>query len=417
MIGESVRHCLLCGTGDLEPVLNLGIQAFTGIFPASVEDEVPAGPLELVRCLGECGLTQLSRIYPNQLLYGENYGYRSGLNASMVRHLHAIAGKASDRVTLLPGDTVLDIGSNDGTLLGMYPRGLHLVGIDPTARQFAQYYRDDIERIPEFFAARLLGGRQAKIVTSVAMLYDLADPVWFAHEIARVLAPDGVWITEQSYLPTMLKRTAYDTVCHEHLEYYGLRQIQYIAQRTGFVILDVEFNDTNGGSFIVVLGRCGESSDAVRSTLAAESSIDSGVYRDFECAVEARRSELREWLRMRRVCGELVGGYGASTKGNVLLQYCGVTPTDLPWIAEVNERKYGHVTPGTGIPIISEEEAKRLSPDYLLVLPWHFRDHIIQKESSYLLSGGALVFPLPSLDVVQRTEQRRSIEVMTQEDR
>lgn len=421
-MSEIVDRCLLCGS-DLEPVIDLGVQAFTGVFPR-VHDPVPEGPLEIVRCLGPCGLVQLNRIYPSSVLYGDSYGYRSGLNASMVRHLSDVAEDALSRVDLKDGDTILDIGSNDGTLLSEFQartsRRLRLVGVDPTVAQFREHYPEGILAFPDFFSADLwqsIAGRgKARVVTSIAMFYDLADPLSFASEVASILAPDGVWIMEQSYLPTMLEQVAYDTICHEHLEYYGLRQIDYIARRVGLQVVDVSFDATNGGSFRVVLAHGGTRTERVQQAIDSESGLGSTVYDRFRRRVESHRDELRSWLDERRSEGSLVGGYGASTKGNVLLQYCGVTREDLPWIAEVNERKFGRVTPGTRIPIIPEEEAHGYAPDYLLVFPWHFREFVVVKESGYMEAGGTLVFPLPRLSCCRRIPHSRDRD-LTRPDR
>ena len=235
------------------------------MFPASTEQEIATGPLELVKCLeddkGEsCGLVQLRQTYAPSEIYGENYGYRSGLNPTMVEHLRARVDSVLERVDICSGDLVIDIGSNDGTLLGFYPaEGITLVGIDPTAQKFKDYYPEHVHVIPEFFSSALvgerLGARKAKAVTSVTMFYDLDDPVTFMREVHEVLADDGIWVFEQSYMPTMLDANAYDTVCHEHLEYYRLKQIKWMTDAVGFKIIDVEFNEVNGGSFSVVVSK------------------------------------------------------------------------------------------------------------------------------------------------------------------
>lgn len=409
MIGMRTEGCLVCGCRELAPVLDLGTMALTGLFPATPDEAVPAGPLELVRCTGECGLVQLRHVYPAHLLYGDGYGYRSGLNVSMVEHLRSVAAWALARTEGLGrGDIVLDIGSNDGTLLSSYAPGPTLVGIDPTIRKFGHHYRDDVQRVPDFFTAdlwrRCFGRDRAKLVTSIAMFYDLVDPVGFASDVAEILAPDGVWITEQSYLPTMLERTAYDTVCHEHLEYYGLRQIDYIARRAGLQIIDAELTETNGGSCIVALSRSRPAVErvAVRELLSAEANLDSGTYERFASAVSAHRSALCSALDRSAANGLVTFGYGASTKGNVILQHCGLTAADLPYFAEVNEEKFGRFTPGSGIPIVAEQVARAFEPDQYLVMPWHFRAAIVAREQEFLSGGGGLMFPLPEVDLVKR---------------
>ncbi len=213
-----------------------------------------SGQLELAKC-GACDLVQLTHSFDSSLLYGHTYGYRSGLNDSMVRHLHSIVHDIVRRVTLAKGDLVIDIGSNDGTTLRAYPdRGLDFLGIDPTGAKFKRFYPSDVRLVPDFFGRRgkKRGGtkKAAKVVTSIAMFYDLEDPGEFMKEVASVLAKDGVWIFEQSYLDSMLRTNSYDTICHEHLEYYGLKQIHRMTEAAGLKIMDVTFSEANGGSFL-----------------------------------------------------------------------------------------------------------------------------------------------------------------------
>jgi NDP-4-keto-2,6-dideoxyhexose 3-C-methyltransferase len=329
----------------------------------------------------------------------------------MVRHLAGVADKVTSIVPIGPGDLVLDVGSNDGTLLRAFVAPMvTLVGMDPTAAKFRQYYPPEADVICERFSAerfrRDFGARKATVVTSIAMFYDLEAPMRFMEEIAEVLADDGIWVFEQSYLPTMVENTSYDTICHEHLEYYGLSQIQFMAERTGFNLLDVAFNDANGGSFLVTAGRGRRSSrngDAIARILrkeAAQGYGSLGVYERFRDRMVMRRDELRHYLADARRRGERIFGYGASTKGNVILQYSDITTAEVPMIAELNPYKFGRFTPGTNIPIVSEDAAKARRPDAFLVLPWHFRDFIIAKEQEILGRGGTLVFPLPALDRV-----------------
>ena len=414
---REIEACRVCGNSDLEMILDLGNQALTGVFPSSEDEAVTSGPLQLLKCMvddarEQCGLVQLKQSYDLNEMYGEGYGYRSGLNPAMVDHLKAIVGGILGRVTIGAGDLVIDIGSNDGTLLGFYPLdGVTLAGIDPTAQKFEAYYPEHVQIVPEFFSSagvkERFGDRKAKAITSIAMFYDLEDPIEFMREIHDVLADDGVWLLEQSYLSTMLEMTAYDTVCHEHLEYYGLRQIKWMADRVGFRIVDVGLSMVNGGSFSVMLAKSGsrhvESTDLVESFLGREEALGLATltpYRQFRRQVEDHREELRGLMRRIKTNGESIIGLGASTKGNVILQFCGLTRDDIPSIAEVNKDKFGRLTPGTHIPIIPEGEARALQPDYFLVLPWHFRDHFVRKESPYLESGGKLVFPLPSIEIV-----------------
>ncbi len=407
---KRIEKCRVSGSTNLISVLSLGDQALTGIFPKSREQAVTVGPLEIV-WNPESGLLQLAHVYESSEMYGENYGYRSGLNQSMVRHLTQKIAKLEKFADVSAGDVVVDIGANDATSLKAYTTpGLTRIGIDPTGEKFRQYYPDDIKLVPDFFSSanfRKFGTKQAKVITSIAMFYDLEDPIWFAKEIAQCLAPDGVWHFEQSYMPSMLRMTSYDTICHEHVEYYSLGVVKKILEAANLEVIDVQMNGVNGGSFAVTAGHRGaphKKNDAVINwLLEQEERIGLHTprpYRDFEERVFRHREDLRRLLRALKDDGKRVLGYGASTKGNVVLQFCGIGPDLVDAIAEVNPDKFGSFTPGTHIPIVSEDEARAMKPDYFLILPWHFKDGIVAREQEYLASGGKMIFPFPEIEII-----------------
>lgn len=407
---KRIERCRVGGSTNLVSVLSLGDQALTGVFPSSADVPVTVGPLELVWC-PDSGLLQLAHSYDADEMYGENYGYRSGLNQSMVRHLSQKVAHLENAVDLKPGDLVLDIGSNDATTLKAYKTSaLTRIGIDPTGAKFRQYYTDDIHLVPDFFSHAAFNGvanRRAKIITSIAMFYDLEDPIWFAREVAKSLDSDGVWHFEQSYMPSMLRMTSYDTICHEHIEYYSLDVVRKILDAADMRVLDVQMNAINGGSFTVTAAHKNSSRQAndavVDWLLSQEERMGLNTpqpYRDFENRVFRHREDLRRLLKALRQSGKRILGYGASTKGNVVLQFCGIGPDLVEAIAEVNPDKFGCVTPGSKIPIISEAEAKARDPDYFLVLPWHFKDNILQREQEYLAKGGKMIFPFPEIEII-----------------
>lgn len=407
---KALEKCRVGGTTDLVTVLDLGKQKLTGVFPKSIDEPITEGPLKLIWCPSS-GLLQLGHSYDLGEMYGDNYGYRSGLNQSMVQHLSNKIRELEQTVGLQPGDTVLDIGSNDATSLRAYgTQGLSRIGIDPTGEKFRKYYPDDIKLIPDFFSAANFwsaSDKPAKIVTTIAMFYDLENPIGFAREIESVLAPGGIWHLEQSYLPSMLRTVSYDTVCHEHLEYYSLGVVQRILAAAGMRVVDVKMNGVNGGSFAVTARRSDDKSQPASSVVAwlLEQEERMGLatsrpYRDFEEQVYRHREDLMRLLRSLSADGKKVFGYGASTKGNVVLQFCNVTTAEVPVIAEINPDKFGAFTPGTNIPIISEAEARAMKPDYFLVLPWHFKDGIVRRETEFLASGGRMIFPFPTIEIV-----------------
>ena len=408
---EKINRCRLSGSSNLVSVLNLGDQYLTGVFPKRKDEAITKGPLELLWC-PESGLLQLAHSYDLDEMYGENYGYRSGLNQSMIDHLRNKVNHLLRLQTIQSGDLVLDIGSNDATLLSSYNiSGLLRLGIDPTGEKFKEYYRDGIDLIPDFFDARIYRERyknkKARIITSIAMFYDLERPMDFVADIAEVLDKEGIWHFEQSYMPTMLRMNAYDTVCHEHLEYYTLGVVKKLLESQGLKIIDVQMNAVNGGSFAVTATHFDSNlkqNNAVIDWLLGQEDrmglYTPKPYRDFEDRVYKHREDLRRLIHALNADGKKVAGYGASTKGNVLLQFCNFTEEDITCIAEVNPDKFGCYTPGTRIPILSEAEVRAMKPDYMLVLPWHFKESIIRRESEYLASGGKLIFPMPEIEIV-----------------
>lgn len=406
-----ITRCRMSGDSNLISVLNLGEQALTGVFPSSKEVPISRGPLELVWC-PTSGLLQLHHSFNPSEMYGEGYGYRSGLNASMVEHLEAKARRLERQVGLRGGDVVLDIGSSDATLLKAYQvSGLERIGMDPSAEKYRGFYTSGIRLVSDFFSRKAFleetKNRQPKLITSIAMFYDLEDPAAFAREIAELLPEGGVWHFEQSYMPTMLRQNSYDTICHEHLEYYSLQAVLKILTKAGLTAAEVLMNSTNGGSFAVtaVKGRSSLPVDhrMIDWLLSEEDRLGLGSpapFRAFEDRVFHHRESLVRLIASLRADGKRVLGYGASTKGNVILQFCNFGPDSIEAIVDVNPRKHGCFTPGTHIPIISEEEGSRRNPDYYLVLPWHFRDFILRKEAAYLAQGGRMIFPMPEIEIV-----------------
>jgi hypothetical protein len=285
------------------------------------------------------------------------------------------------------------------------------VGIDPVGKKFAQFYTEDITLLPDFFSAALFRKafprERAKIVTSIAMFYDLEDPVAFVRDVEEVLADDGIWHFEQSYMPSMLRTRSYDTICHEHLEFYSFKVVKNLLEACGMRVIDVQMNAINGGSFAITACKKGASyrSNAPVIEWMLQQEEDMGLdtprpYREFEERVFKHRKHLTGLINAILSDGKKILGYGASTKGNVLLQFCGLTARQIPFIADVNEQKYGCFTPGTNIPIISEKEAHAMKTDYFLVLPWHFKHTILEREKEYIANGGKFIFPLPEIEIV-----------------
>lgn len=404
------QTCRLCGSSDLISVIDLGHQYLTGVFPSSLSQTITGGPLQL-SWSETSKLLQLSHNYDLNELYGDNYGYRSGLNGSMVNHLQKKVKYLELFVNLQHNETVLDIGSNDGTTLNSYSNNpINRIGFDPTIKKFGEFYNKNIKKIPCFFDKEKYfenTDQKSKIVTSLSMLYDLPNPAAFARDVKNVLADDGLWHFEQSYLPAMLNTLSYDTICHEHIEYYSLSNIVYLLEQAELKLIDVSFNDINGGSFAVTASHASskyENNCMLIDWLLLQEE-KKGInrvetYINFMDNIKDHRSTLNSLLQTLKSSGKSIAGYGASTKGNVLLQYCNIDATILDFIVEVNSSKFGCYTPGSLIPIVSEEILLKSKPDYLLVMPWHFRNFIIQKEVHLLNEGTKLIFPFPQVEIV-----------------
>ena len=407
---HDIKECRICQYDKLINVLNFGNFASCGIFPPS-NAHSPLLPINLVLC-ENCGLTQLGQNYNLDHLFRDTYGYRSGLNETMISHLKSLVKEIRNRITLTPEDVVLDIGSNDGTTLGFYSdSNCKRIGIDPTSSQFKEYYEPNIIVLPDFFSSEIYFStgikKQAKVITSIAMFYDLPDPNAFVKSIAKVLDVNGVWIFEQSYLPTMIKLNSFDTICHEHLEYYCLKPVKLLLEKNGLKIIDVSLNDANGGSFRVTAAHANspfkENIDSINELLDSEKSegfLTPEPFQKLNAFVKDLKIQVLNFLETAKLNGKLVHGYGASTKGNTLLQLFGITSDLMPAIADRNPRKFGLTTPGTGISIISENESRNLKPDYYFVLPWHFRNSFLARESDFLRSGGSFVFPMPIFEII-----------------
>lgn len=413
---KEITKCRICGNPELIPILNLGIQELSGRFPLKNEEFVLKSPLELVKCddshnSSACGLLQLRHTVNLSELYGDEYGYMSGLNNTMVNHLKAIANIAEHLVQLNSEDVILDIGSSDSTLLKAYQSKAEKIGIDPTGKKFIKYYPKEIKLISDFFSAEkyksVYSNKKPKIITSIAMFYDLEEPMKFVSDIKEILHESGIWICEQSYMPKMLEVNSFDTICQEHLEYYAFKQIQWMLEKAGLRVFDIDFNDINGGSFRLYI--CHKNDPRKNNTEKIEEvkkyeqslKLDSITpYESFKERVLKIKKQLSDFFIAEKAAGKKIHIYGASTKGNVLLQFLNLDHDIIEAAADRNPDKWKRKTPGTNIPIISEEESRKLAPDYYIVLPWHFKKEFLERERGFLLNGGKFIFPLPNPEII-----------------
>jgi len=416
------QTCRLCGSKSLTTIVDLGSQMLASAFVSEEnQDYLPLRkvPLELVRCNPEideeaCGLVQLRHTFPSDIMYSD-YWYASGVNQTMRDALADITRRAADFVSLAKDDIAVDIGCNDGTLLKSYKlvnSELNLVGFDP-AKNFVGAQGEGFLRINDYFNKAsytdALGAKKAKIVTSIAMFYDLEDPIAFASEIADILDDNGIWILQMADLPNMLKHNMFDNICHEHVTYYHLAPMEYLLKRCNMKLVDVEMNQVNGSSYRFYIRKntgLEPSKDAIKRIAKVRfdefnMALDTDTpYKRFKDNIERNKNDLLFFINQERAEGKKVFVYGASTKGNVLLQYCGLNEEIIPCAAERNPRKWGTKTLGSGIPIVSEEDARAMSPDYFLVLPYHFLDEMLVREQDFIARGGKFIVPVPRVKLV-----------------
>lgn len=411
------KTCRICGSSALTKVIDLGEQHLQGSFMKQGKETPPLRkiPTKLMRCdptIDEkaCGLLQMETSVPPMILYS-SYWYRSGTNQTMRDHLKNIADVASGLIGKAVA-RVLDIGCNDGTLLRCYPDSFVKFGVDPSdvAQEIAGGIAVVQDTFPSYELDSLIAGQRFDIVTSIAMFYDLENPLTFVDQVKAILNEDGIWIFEVSYMPAMLKMNSYDTICHEHLEYYSFSVIENLMKRCGMRVVKAEFNNINGGSIRCYVANASnfkfksrENQRQIEQIRQQEFDLELDTdkpYKNFQDRINYHKEELSILLKGLKRQGKKIHIYGASTKGNTILQWCGLDNTIIDYASDRNPDKDGARTIGTDIPIISEEKSRAMKPDYYLVLPWHFRDEFLDREKTFLNEGGGFIFPLPTIEVI-----------------
>jgi hypothetical protein len=399
---KKILNCRSCKNKKLIKLFTLGNLSFTGIFPKSRKKTVPSGTLTLVIC-NKCKLVQLLHNFNLKILYGKNYGYRSSLNSSMVKHLKLKANYL--KKFLKNKNIIVDIGSNDGTFLSFFSKKNTLIGVDPTIKKFKKFYKKNIKLVSDFFPTKnKLLICKVDLFTSIACFYDLRDPLSFANNISKRLNDNGLWHFEQSYLPSMLKNLSFDTICHEHLEYYSLTSIKYILDRSNLKIVDVKFNNVNGGSVAITAAKKNSKYKEffkINLLLEKEKKINLHkivTYKKFYKKILNECKKLKEFIGKEKRDNKTFSCLGASTKGNVILQFCKFDKTKINKIYEINKDKFNHFSPRSLIKICNEKLIKKDKPDYLIVLPWHFMN-FFKKNKKRLFGNVKLVFPLPKLKI------------------
>jgi NDP-4-keto-2,6-dideoxyhexose 3-C-methyltransferase len=401
---HDLKTCRICESARISSVLDLGSMSLTGVFPKPNQPDPVTSPLELMIC-EDCKFVQLRHTVDPGLMYQE-YWYRSGTNQTMRDHLKGVVEDVKNHIQLKSGDTVIDIGCNDGTLLSNYDAGIERIGVDPS--DAVEMIQDkSVKAVRNFFTAKnvrpVLGMRKAKAITSISMFYDLDRPHDFVADIAACLAPDGIWIVEMNYTGNMITTLGYDMIAQEHVAYYTLRVFERLINKHGLYINDVSFNPINGGSIRFICSFDKKETPAVEEVRKKELSDgleDVATYKKFGERIDRFKEKITTLLQDIKKRGQRVCAYGASSRGNTILQHCGITRDLVYASADRLPLKVGLETPGSRIPIISEDQARKDAPEYMLVLPYSFINEFVQREKAYLQAGGKFIVPVPEPSVI-----------------
>jgi NDP-4-keto-2,6-dideoxyhexose 3-C-methyltransferase len=409
-----ITQCRVCGNPELLPCLDIGEQYLSSVFPMNAEyrKTFKKYPLAMVLCKKDgagkfCGLAQLAYDLDLTDMYAA-YPYTSSSNSSMKAVLQNVAASGLDLKHLRAGDVVLDIGCNDGTLLSFFKdTDCELLGIDAAQNVQPVFTAPRFKLVRGYFTRQAFqeaSSKPARLIFSIAMFYHLSDPVTFCRDAAECLDADGAWIIQMAYLPAMLETNMYDNIVHEHAGYYGIETMQWLLEKAGLEVFDALTNDVYGGSFRLFVKKKTSKSfrktERLQALLAKEKRaaiFELATYRAFDQRIQKTRADLIALLKKIRSEGKKIWAYGASTKGNTILQYCGLGKQEIEAAADANPFKLGKIIIGSDIPIKSEEEMRRAKPDYLLSLPYSFTENFIKREQTLIKNGTRFIVPLPEL--------------------
>ena len=400
---KTIEHnkCRLCDNQSLEFIFSIGNQYINDFV---TEDRINKGrraPLDIVYC-AQCDLTQLKHTAPQDLLYSRQYWYRSGVTDTMKRELKDIVDDVINRVDFNAEDIVLDIGANDGTMLEYFPDITTTVGCEP-ANNLVQELSSRCDIVIHDFwseAAYLdslkdIHNKKAKVVCAIGMFYDLDDPISFVSDIEKVLDDDGIFVAQLMTLAPMLEKNDLGNICHEHIEFYSYKSLVYMYEKCGLEITDISENNVNGGSHRIFARKYRNGSIDYSEQTGKEDLLD------FKKRIDKIKEQCLNFLETAKKEGKTTHVYGASTKGNVILQYFDIDTNLIEYAAERSPEKYGRYTVGSWIPIISEDESRNIQPDYYFVLPWAFFDEMYKRESEWRSKGGKFIVPFPDFRVVE----------------
>ena len=404
-------NCKNCNNNFLKKIVKIGKQPLSGFFYKTKKTNLQKFSLDLFRC-SECDLVQLSNLANTKKMYGVHYGYKTSVSKMMISHLRKKAVRLKRYNFLKKKSNILDIGSNDASFLKLLGKKFNLYGIDPSAKKFNKEYKG-MKLIADFFSKKNITKNikntniKFDLISSFAIFYDVEDPNSFCKDINNLLDENGLWICEFSYLPLMLKNLTFDQICHEHIMYYSFTVFEKIISNNNLKVIDIELNEINGGSIEVVVAKKTSERKSnikkIKKIKQDEKKITKKSYQNFSKRIQKVRDDLNVFIKKNYP----IMGYGASTKGNIVLNYSNLNSNKIKFICDANPKKYGKYTPGTNIKIISKEKMRILNPKYLLVLIWSFRSEIIKQELNYLNKGGSLIFHLPRFHIIDKKNYKK----------
>jgi len=402
---KKINHCLLCKNKNIKEIFSLGNLFVSNFVKKRDIKKGLKAPLNLLYC-NHCSLIQLSHIAPQEIMYKRFYWYRSGVTKTMNLGLKNIFKESLKYIKMSSNDVVLDIGANDGTLLSYYKKKNFItIGCEP-ARNLQKFLKKNCNfTINNFWSKKNLnkilkinGLKKPKIITAIGMFYDLEDPNIFIKDAADSLDENGIFVAQLMCLKSMIEKNDLGNICHEHIEFYSLKSIKYLFEKNGMEIFKIEENDINGGSYRIYCRKFRYGS----IKLPKENVLK--LMKGFVKRVKKNKQLIVRFINKKIKENKKIYLYGASTKGNTVLQYYGLTHKMIPFAAERSPEKWGRYTIGSGIKIISEKMARDLKPDYFLVTPWGFIKEFIKREKKWLKNGGSFILPFPKFKLIKSDE-------------
>lgn len=402
--------CISCKNKKLKKIVKIGKQPLSGVFYNSPKFTLKKYSLDLYEC-DKCNLVQLKKTAKKSKMFGKTYEYRTSLSNLMRNHIFQKVRFLKKHKLVNTNSSIIDIGSNDGTFLNCFQKSNNLIGVDPTAKKFEKFYKRNVHICSNFFSEEAIKNFLKKkeiqvnkfdVITSFAMFYDVENPNKFCKDIFNLLNENGIWMLELSYMPLMLKNLTYDQICHEHISYYSLTTFKKIIEKNNIKLVDINFNEINGGSIEIICAKKNSKhipkNKRIEKVLLDEKKINNVSFKRFNKRINNVKKDVRNFFSKNS--DKLIIGYGASTKGNVVLNHCKLRKSNLKYVCDGSSKKEGMYTPGTNLKIISKKKMRELKPSHLFILIWSFRKEVIKQELSYLKNGGQLVFHLPRFHIV-----------------